>query len=150
MNLESEPRPDRAGLISGVAAPKGNKVATEAYDTQADKVKPGRSSAYPTHFRVGRKGTNRVFWHPVTKYAEDVPGTGLRPLADLEGVLLFQDGADLIAMHHAVEASCGRLREAMDRELRGIVDAYEHSQAVVDESLLQCEERVHVAATEAW
>ncbi len=114
-----------------------------------------RSGGHPCHYRVGRKGHEDVYWHPMTGYAIEHDWHDLETLSDLTGVVFFPDMADLVIIWSAVEESYGRLREAMDAELARIVNAYGERQAQIDADI-NCSDRgkemvqAHVAFAEEW
>lgn len=152
MGVKSSPGPCEAGGFPPVAA-GGSKTSGNERLLEVHLESQGRSLRYPTYYRVGRKGREDVYWHPVTKYAIERDHNNLVELRDTAGVSFFPEMADLIAIWDAVEDSLGRLREAMDAELLHLVDAYGDKRALVDESILysDCAKGIcHEAYTEVW
>ncbi|MDD3134883.1 MAG: hypothetical protein PHF64_00130 [Methanoregula sp.] len=148
MVAKSEPRPDRAGLISPVAAGEvtsGDRIVVQG----REKIKC-RSDGHPCYYRVGRKGHEDVYWHPGIGYAIEHDWHDLEALHDLAGVVFFPEHADLVSIWSAVEESYGRLREAMDAELARIVDAYGERQAELDAEVDRCDQGKELVRAEAW
>ena len=80
-----------------------------------------RSQRYRTHYKIGTKNDQDVYWHPSEGYAIEHDHSYLIKLDGLNGVTL--DSRGKIREH--IEASYGRLREAMSAELRDGFDALE-------------------------
>jgi hypothetical protein len=85
----------------------------------------GRSENHRCYYRVGLLDGNDVYWHPVTGYAwESIQDRQLIKVGDNQLREITWRSDDCFAqIVRDVEASYGRLREAMDANLRAHVDA---------------------------
>ena len=80
-----------------------------------------RSQRYQTHYKVGTKNGKDVYWHPSEDYSAEEDHSYLVGLSSLDGVVIDPEGK----IRLDIEASYGKLREAMTSELRAAFDDLE-------------------------
>jgi len=112
-----------------------------------------RSDDHPCYYRVGKWRGYDAYWHPQQGYYAWVDDFFVN--AEPGGIDFFPENADLDIIWRGVLESYGCLREAMDAELAGIVDAYGERQARIDAEI-SCSDQgkelaqANVAFAEEW
>jgi hypothetical protein len=88
-------------------------------------AQPGRSIKFPTYYLVGTIRGRDAYWHPAEGYAyEEIQERRLVAInKEDRSAIVWRDDDDFAALVRDVEASTGRLREAMDADLLAHVDA---------------------------